>query len=41
MLNVVSAGIKEGLYDSETLANYLLYRFNLLNPDGKLHPHTR
>ncbi|KAF9073100.1 P-loop containing nucleoside triphosphate hydrolase protein [Rhodocollybia butyracea] len=26
------AGIKEGLYDMETLASYLLYRLNVLNP---------
>ena len=26
------AGIKEGLYDIETLASYLLYRLNILNP---------
>ena len=26
------AGIKEGLYDVEALAAYLLYRLNLLNP---------
>ncbi|KAF8234985.1 P-loop containing nucleoside triphosphate hydrolase protein [Tricholoma matsutake] len=26
------AGIKEGLYDIETLASYLLYRLNLLDP---------
>ncbi|KAJ3971000.1 P-loop containing nucleoside triphosphate hydrolase protein [Lentinula raphanica] len=26
------AGIKEGLYDMDTLASYLLYRFNILNP---------
>ncbi|PFH49878.1 hypothetical protein AMATHDRAFT_146599 [Amanita thiersii Skay4041] len=26
------AGIKEGLYDMETLAAYLLYRLNVLNP---------
>lgn len=28
------AGIKEGLYDVEALASYLLYRFNLLDPVG-------
>ncbi|KAK7039493.1 mitochondrial GTPase 1 [Favolaschia claudopus] len=26
------AGIKEGMYDAETLASYLLYRLNVLNP---------
>jgi len=26
------AGIKEGMYDIETLASYLLYRLNILNP---------
>ena len=26
------AGIKEGLYDTETLASYLLYRMNVLDP---------
>ncbi|KIK52847.1 hypothetical protein GYMLUDRAFT_49693 [Collybiopsis luxurians FD-317 M1] len=26
------AGIKEGMYDNETLASYLLYRLNVLNP---------
>ncbi|OCH86799.1 P-loop containing nucleoside triphosphate hydrolase protein [Obba rivulosa] len=26
------AGIKEGLYDPESLASYLLYRLNMLNP---------
>jgi hypothetical protein len=26
------AGLKEGLYDAEVLASYLLYRFNLLDP---------
>ncbi|KAJ7596590.1 P-loop containing nucleoside triphosphate hydrolase protein [Mycena floridula] len=26
------AGIKEGMYDAETLAGYLLYRLNVLNP---------
>jgi len=26
------AGIKEGLYDVEALAAYLLYRLNVLNP---------
>ncbi|KAI0696832.1 P-loop containing nucleoside triphosphate hydrolase protein [Cytidiella melzeri] len=26
------AGIKEGLYDTESLASYLLYRFNILDP---------
>ncbi|KAI0346678.1 P-loop containing nucleoside triphosphate hydrolase protein [Trametopsis cervina] len=26
------AGIKEGLYDIESLASYLLYRFNILDP---------
>ncbi|OJT13135.1 hypothetical protein TRAPUB_10290 [Trametes pubescens] len=26
------AGIKEGLYDTETLASYLLYRLNVLDP---------
>jgi hypothetical protein len=29
-----SAGIKEGLYDNEALAAYLLYRLNALNPSG-------
>ena len=28
------AGIKEGLYDSEALAAYLLYRLNALNGSG-------
>ena len=28
----VIAGIKEGLYDVEALAGYLLYRLNILNP---------
>lgn len=27
-----TAGIKEGLYDTEALAAYLLYRLNVLNP---------
>jgi hypothetical protein len=27
-----TAGIKEGLYDVESLAAYLLYRLNVLNP---------
>ena len=26
------AGIKEGLYDVESLASYLLYRLNVLDP---------
>lgn len=30
----VLAGIKEGLYDVESLASYLLYRFNILDPIG-------
>jgi hypothetical protein len=30
------AGIKEGLYDSETLAAYLLYRLNALSESGKV-----
>lgn len=29
-----SAGIKEGLYDNEALAAYLLYRLNLLSQSG-------
>jgi hypothetical protein len=29
-----SAGIKDGLYDNETLAAYLLYRLNALNQSG-------
>ena len=29
-----SAGIKEGLYDNEALAAYLLYRLNSLNQSG-------
>ena len=29
-----SAGIKEGLYDDEALAAYLLYRLNALNQSG-------
>ncbi len=29
-----SAGIKEGLYDNEALAAYLLYRLNALNQSG-------
>lgn len=28
------AGIKEGLYDAEPLATYLLYRLNVLDPVG-------
>ena len=28
----LSAGIKEGLYDMEALAGYLLYRLTVLNP---------
>jgi hypothetical protein len=28
------AGIKEGLYDNEALAAYLLYRLNALNGSG-------
>ena len=31
-VSVKIAGIKEGLYDVEALAAYLLYRLNLLNP---------
>ncbi|KAF8637925.1 hypothetical protein AX17_002546 [Amanita inopinata Kibby_2008] len=38
------AGIKEGLYDMETLSAYLLYRLNVLNPTApaylKLFPDT-
>jgi len=39
------AGIKEGLYDMEALAGYLLYRLNVLNPISPaylhlLHPGT-
>ena len=30
------AGIKEGLYDVEALATYLLYRLNVLNPIGAI-----
>ena len=30
------AGIKEGLYDVEALATYLLYRLNALNPIGTI-----
>jgi hypothetical protein len=29
------AGIKEGLYDNEALAAYLLYRLNALSESGK------
>lgn len=29
------AGVKEGMYDVETLAAYLLYRLNLSNPIGE------
>jgi hypothetical protein len=29
-----AAGIKEGLYDNEALAAYLLYRLNALNKSG-------
>jgi len=33
LLNImIIAGIKEGLYDVEPLAEYLLYRLNVLNP---------
>ena len=32
----LSAGIKEGLYDMEALAGYLLYRLTVLNPTCKL-----
>jgi hypothetical protein len=32
----LSAGIKEGLYDMEALAGYLLYRLTVLNPICKL-----
>jgi hypothetical protein len=32
------AGIKEGLYDVEALATYLLYRLNVLNPIGAIFP---
>ncbi|KAF8345276.1 hypothetical protein F5887DRAFT_1061847 [Amanita rubescens] len=33
------AGIKEGLYDMETLAAYLLYRLNVLNPIAPAYLH--
>lgn len=38
MLNlyVFIAGIKEGLYSAEALADYLLYRLNVINPSGEL-----
>ena len=32
----LSAGIKEGLYDMQALAGYLLYRLTVLNPICKL-----
>ena len=32
---VGTAGIKEGLYDTEALASYLLYRLNVLDPVGE------
>lgn len=32
----VTAGIRNGLYSEDTLAQYLLYRLNLLNPHGTL-----
>jgi hypothetical protein len=31
-----SAGIREGLYDNEALAAYLLYRLNALNQSGMI-----
>ena len=34
LIRLGSAGIKEGLYDNEALAAYLLYRLNLLNQSG-------
>ncbi|KXN91562.1 Mitochondrial GTPase 1 [Leucoagaricus sp. SymC.cos] len=34
------AGIKEGLYDMEALAAYLLYRLNMLNPMSPAYLHT-
>ncbi|KAJ7211310.1 P-loop containing nucleoside triphosphate hydrolase protein [Mycena pura] len=33
------AGIKEGLYDVEALASYLLYRLNILNPISPAYLH--
>lgn len=30
----ITAGIRNGLYSEDTLAQYLLYRLNLLNPHG-------
>ena len=35
-LPYLPAGIKEGLYDMEALAGYLLYRLTVLNPICKL-----
>lgn len=35
-LAYLSAGIKEGLYDMEALAGYLLYRLTILDPICKL-----
>lgn len=32
------AGIKEGLYSTESLAEYLLYRLNILNPMCEFTP---
>jgi hypothetical protein len=34
LIRLGSAGIKEGLYDNEALAAYLLYRLNALNQSG-------
>lgn len=34
LTQLCSAGIKEGLYDDEALAAYLLYRLNALNQSG-------
>jgi hypothetical protein len=34
LTRLASAGIKEGLYDNESLAAYLLYRLNSLNQSG-------
>lgn len=36
IITLSSAGIKEGLYDVEALATYLLYRLNILNPMSEL-----
>lgn len=34
LIRLGSAGIKEGLYDNEALAAYLLYRLNALDQSG-------